>query len=202
MSAIHAGAIRANVVSSGLVASYAKDRSRLAQVKKAYSRCKLVECKNTPCHNPRSQAGSCAVTPVEHGRGSSACVKSSVDFDIVRGGQISTSSGQVECTLAFPDGCAQPLAHHIEVGIVRKLQIVDARHNTGQVVVRCIRRLARFANDCEHRCEAFEACQELLAYHSHRSESFEKATHLRLVVSDSQLQIGGNHVSAGEKARS
>lgn len=67
---------------------------------------------------------------------------------------------KVERTLAFSDGRHKTLAHHIEVAVVRKLEIVDARHDTGKVVVGGIRGFTRTANDGEHGLERTEACIE------------------------------------------
>ena len=52
----------------------------------------------------------------------------------------------------------QPLLEDFEGGIVRELEVVDAGHNTGEVIVRSERWLARFTDHGEKRCQTLEAC--------------------------------------------
>jgi hypothetical protein len=67
-------------------------------------------------------------------------------------------SGQVESALALLEGGEKPPLQGFVVRIVGKLQIVDARHDAGEVVVRRIRRLARLAHHGKHGCQLLEAC--------------------------------------------
>jgi hypothetical protein len=50
----------------------------------------------------------------------------------------------------------QLLLHHIDSRVVRQLQVINARHDAREVVVRRVRRLARLAYDREHWCESIE----------------------------------------------
>jgi hypothetical protein len=58
--------------------------------------------------------------------------------------------------LAFFDGNEQLLLHDVKRAVVRHLEVVDASHDTWQIVVRTVGRLARLAHDCEERRERFE----------------------------------------------
>lgn len=62
----------------------------------------------------------------------------------------------MEGALALLHSGEQPSSHGIVVGIVGKLQIIDARHYTWQVIIRSIWVLARFADNSKHRREAAE----------------------------------------------
>lgn len=60
--------------------------------------------------------------------------------------------------LAFLDGHTKLLLHDVESAVVRHLQVIDASHDTWQVVVRAVRGLAGLADDSEHGRERFETC--------------------------------------------
>jgi hypothetical protein len=62
----------------------------------------------------------------------------------------------MESSLAFVDGETEPLPHNIDATVIWKLEVVDASHDAGEVLVRCVRRLARFADNCEHWGQCFE----------------------------------------------
>lgn len=64
---------------------------------------------------------------------------------------------KVESTLALLDGNIQPFAKDIYAAVIWHFEIVDARHDAGKIVVRCVRRLAGFANHGEHGRESLEA---------------------------------------------
>ena len=68
------------------------------------------------------------------------------------------SLGQVECTLSFLDGDGKPLLQDADVAVVGQLEVVHARHDTGEIVIRRVRRLARAANDGEKGSKTLEAC--------------------------------------------
>jgi hypothetical protein len=51
------------------------------------------------------------------------------------------------------------LAQNLHRAIIRHLEVIHARHDRRQVVVRRVRRFAGFANDGEHRREVLEACR-------------------------------------------
>ena len=63
----------------------------------------------------------------------------------------------MESTLAFLDGNEQLGSHHLERAVVGHLEVIDASHDTRQVVVGAVRRLARLADDGEEWRERFEA---------------------------------------------
>jgi hypothetical protein len=63
----------------------------------------------------------------------------------------------MESTLAFLDGNPEFLAEDGHAAVVRHLEVIDASHDTGKIIVRRIRGLARLADNCEHRSEVLEA---------------------------------------------
>jgi hypothetical protein len=62
----------------------------------------------------------------------------------------------MESSLAFVHGETKPLPHNIHATVVWELEVVDASHDAGEVVVGCVRWFARFADNCEHWCQCFE----------------------------------------------
>lgn len=62
----------------------------------------------------------------------------------------------MESSLAFLDGDREALLENIKVAIVWQLQVVDAGHHTGEIVVWCIWMFAWAAHDSEDRCETLE----------------------------------------------
>lgn len=66
-------------------------------------------------------------------------------------------SRQVEGTLSFFHRSGKLLLHNISGGVVGELEVVDASHDTGQIVIRGVWMLARFADHGEHGGETFEA---------------------------------------------
>lgn len=70
--------------------------------------------------------------------------------------QLSTGLRKMESSLAFFDGNWEALLEYVQVAIVRQLQVVDACHHTGEVVVWCIWMFAWAAHDSEDRRETLE----------------------------------------------
>jgi len=66
-------------------------------------------------------------------------------------------SREVEGSLALLDSGEELLPHDVDVGVVGQLEVVDARHDAGEVVVRRVGRLARLADHREHWGQALEA---------------------------------------------
>lgn len=66
--------------------------------------------------------------------------------------------GKMESSLAFFDGDREALFENVQIAIVWQLQVVDAGHHTGEIVVWCIGMLAWAAHDSEDRRETLEAC--------------------------------------------
>lgn len=65
--------------------------------------------------------------------------------------------GKMKSALALFDSYAEFLAEHIHVAIIWHLEVVDAGHDGGEVVIRCVWWLAGLADDSEHGCERLEA---------------------------------------------
>ena len=62
----------------------------------------------------------------------------------------------MESALTFLDGDAQLLAQDVDGAVVRHLEVVDAGHDGGQVVVGCVWWFAGLADHGEHGCEVLE----------------------------------------------
>lgn len=69
----------------------------------------------------------------------------------------------MECSLSFLKSDRKTFFEDIQIAVVWELQVVHASHNTGQVVVRGIGRLAWAAHDCKDGGETLETCVLLLA---------------------------------------
>ena len=69
------------------------------------------------------------------------------------------SSGKMESTLALPNRRIELISHDREGAVIRHLQIIDASHDAGQVIVRRVRWFAGLADDREHGRERFETCR-------------------------------------------
>src|SRR5947209_17025365 len=69
----------------------------------------------------------------------------------------------MESALSLLDGDVQTVPQDFQISVVGKLEIVDASHNTGQVIVRRVWRLAWLADHGEHGCKALETCPRKLA---------------------------------------
>ena len=69
-------------------------------------------------------------------------------------------SGQVEGLLALTGRNQQFLAHYLDAGVVRQLQVVDTGHNRRQEVVRVLRRLKCLPHDCQRRVQTTETWRE------------------------------------------
>ena len=67
----------------------------------------------------------------------------------------------MECALALLKSGEELLLESVHVGIVGKLQVVDARHDAGEVVVRRVVAFAGLAHYGEHGRQAPEACGEV-----------------------------------------
>lgn len=65
---------------------------------------------------------------------------------------------QVESPLPLLDGNIQPVSQDFDVGVIGEFEVVDASHDTGQIVVGRVRRIARPAHDREHRGQTLETC--------------------------------------------
>ena len=63
----------------------------------------------------------------------------------------------MESALAFSNSGVQSGTHNIEISVVGKFEVIDASHDTREVVVRGIWWLAWFANDGKHRGETLKA---------------------------------------------
>lgn len=69
-------------------------------------------------------------------------------------------SGQVEGLLALTGRNQQFLAHDLDAGVVRQLQVVDAGHNGRQEVVRVLRRFKCLPHDGQRRVQTTETWRE------------------------------------------
>lgn len=69
----------------------------------------------------------------------------------------------MERPLALLDRCKELLPQIIHVRVVRQLEVIDTRHDAGEIVVRDVWRLARLADHREHGVQLAEACLESLA---------------------------------------
>jgi hypothetical protein len=63
----------------------------------------------------------------------------------------------MESALAFLNGDTELLAQNLYGAVVGHLEVVDAGHDRGQVVVGSVWRFARLADDGEHGREVLEA---------------------------------------------
>lgn len=63
----------------------------------------------------------------------------------------------MESALALLDGDAQLLAQNVDGAIVGHLEVVDARHDRGKIVVGRVGWLAWLTDDGEHWSEVLEA---------------------------------------------
>lgn len=89
-------------------------------------------------------------------------------------------SRQVESPLALSYGNIQALSQDFKIGVIRKLEIVDAGHDAWQIIIRRIWRLTRLADNSEHGCQALETCETRLVLWS--CSSFKA-----LLTSDGEL---------------
>lgn len=64
----------------------------------------------------------------------------------------------MESTLSLLDSGIHAALHDFQIGIIRQLEIVDARHNAREVVIRGVRWFAWLADYSEQRREVFKAC--------------------------------------------
>lgn len=71
----------------------------------------------------------------------------------------------MEGTLTFPHGGRELLLQDGDIRVVGHLEVVDARHDAGKVVVWRVRSLARPADDSEHRREILESCNKVSFAH-------------------------------------
>lgn len=60
--------------------------------------------------------------------------------------------------MAFPHGRAQLLTKNLDVRVVGHLEVVDASHDTGKIVVRRVGSFARPTHDGKHGREILESC--------------------------------------------
>ena len=65
-------------------------------------------------------------------------------------------SGQVEGLLAFLGGQQELFFRHLDVRVFGKLEVVDASHDRGKVVVGIVRVLDRLSDDGQRRVETLE----------------------------------------------
>lgn len=63
----------------------------------------------------------------------------------------------MESALALPDGHTELLAQNVHGAVVWHFEVVDARHDRGQIIVRRVWWLAWLADDREHGREVLEA---------------------------------------------
>jgi hypothetical protein len=66
--------------------------------------------------------------------------------------------------LTFPHGRAQLPAEGLDVRVVGHLEVVDASHDTGEIVVGCVGRIAWPTHDCEHGGQVLKACCTKLVF--------------------------------------
>jgi hypothetical protein len=71
----------------------------------------------------------------------------------------------MEGALTFLDGGKEPPPQHLDVSIVGKLEVIDTSHDSGKVIVRGIRRLARLAHHGKHGCQTLKTCELLESVH-------------------------------------
>lgn len=64
---------------------------------------------------------------------------------------------QVKGTLPFLGRNTQLCPEYLHRAVIRQLEIIDACHDAGQIVVRCQWWLARLAHYSEHRSQGFES---------------------------------------------
>ena len=62
----------------------------------------------------------------------------------------------MKCALTLADGGVKPGAHDLEIGVVRKLKVVDTSHDAREVVIRRVGWFTGFADDREHWCQRLE----------------------------------------------
>lgn len=67
----------------------------------------------------------------------------------------------MECPLSLLDGDSESLLEGVQTTVIWQLEIVDAGHDTGKIVVRCIRRLAGTAYHREDGCKTLKAYGEM-----------------------------------------
>ena len=63
--------------------------------------------------------------------------------------------------MSFFGGYKKAFAEYFETAVVGELEIVDAGHHTGQIIVWCIWRFAGTAHHREHRGETLEAYHDI-----------------------------------------
>ena len=63
----------------------------------------------------------------------------------------------MEGTLAFLDSNIELITEDIHAAVIWHLKVVDACHNTWEVVVRCVRRLTWLADHSKHGRETLES---------------------------------------------
>lgn len=62
----------------------------------------------------------------------------------------------MECPLSLLDSDGESLLEGVQTAIIRQLEIVHAGHDTGEIVVRSVRGLARTAYHREDGCKTLE----------------------------------------------
>ena len=60
--------------------------------------------------------------------------------------------------MSLSDGGVHAALHDLQIGVVRQLEIVDACHDAGKVVVGGVRWFTRLADYSEQRRKVFKAC--------------------------------------------
>lgn len=72
------------------------------------------------------------------------------------------SSRQVEAAYTLLNRNPQLFPHHFLGAVLWQLEIVDAGHHTGKIIVGSQRRFMRFSDHCKRRVQTLEACERLV----------------------------------------
>jgi hypothetical protein len=62
----------------------------------------------------------------------------------------------MESTLSFLDSNSELFSKNVHSAVIWHFEVVDTCHNTGKVIVGCVRRFAWLANNRKHGSEALE----------------------------------------------
>ena len=68
----------------------------------------------------------------------------------------------MEASYTLLDSDPQLFPHHFLGAVLRQLEIVDAGHNAGKIIIGGQRCLVRFSDDCKGRVQTLEAYEMLV----------------------------------------
>jgi len=88
----------------------------------------------------------------------------------------------MEASRSFQHSCSQLLLRNLLARVIRKLQVVDASHNTWKVVVSRQRRFVRLPDNGKRWIETTETYK----VRSHMLESYQRVTYHQLAAWDYQ----------------